>query len=90
MIVSCFLFYFFLGWVCGWFQSFKVIFVQAFKKLADSTDKLSKIVSEEVPGTLSSLKLSGFELNELTQQLTNLRYCWYLISKVSLVCSNYF
>ncbi|KAL9407492.1 hypothetical protein AB3S75_046106 [Citrus x aurantiifolia] len=45
----------------------------AFKKLADSADKLSKIVSEEVPGTLSSLKLSGFELNELTQQLTNLR-----------------
>ncbi|ESR32438.1 hypothetical protein KPL70_002220 [Citrus sinensis] len=45
----------------------------AFKKLADSADKLSKIVSEEVPGTLSLLKLSGFELNELTQQLTNLR-----------------
>lgn len=38
-------------------------------------DKLSKVVSEEVPGTLSSLKLSGLEINELTQQLDKLRYC---------------
>ncbi|KAJ0091984.1 hypothetical protein Patl1_24712 [Pistacia atlantica] len=47
--------------------------VQTFKKLGVSVDKLSKVVSEEVPGTLSSLKLSGLEINELTRQLTNLR-----------------
>ncbi|XP_031285823.1 uncharacterized protein LOC116144520 [Pistacia vera] len=47
--------------------------LMTFKKLGVSVDKLSKVVSEEVPGTLSSLKLSGLEINELTRQLTNLR-----------------
>ncbi|KAJ4722686.1 PAB-dependent poly(A)-specific ribonuclease subunit PAN3 [Melia azedarach] len=46
----------------------------ALKKLAVSANELSKIVSEEVPGTLSSLKLSSLEINELTQQLSNLRF----------------
>ncbi|KAK2644964.1 hypothetical protein Ddye_020159 [Dipteronia dyeriana] len=47
--------------------------MMAFRKLAISADKLSRVVSEEVPGTLSSLKLSGLEINELTQQLSSLR-----------------
>lgn len=47
--------------------------MNAFTRLAASMDKLSKVVSEEVPGTLSSLKLSGLEINELTQQLYKLR-----------------
>ncbi|KAJ6791614.1 Uncharacterized protein M6B38_243240 [Iris pallida] len=38
-----------------------------------SMDKLSDVVSEEVPGTLSSLKLSGLEINDLTCQLKYLR-----------------
>ncbi|XP_056168752.1 uncharacterized protein LOC115693046 isoform X3 [Syzygium oleosum] len=46
---------------------------QAFRRLATSMSDLSKVVSEEVPGTLSSLKLSGLEISELTQQLSNLR-----------------
>ncbi|XP_042475251.1 uncharacterized protein LOC122057267 [Macadamia integrifolia] len=45
----------------------------AFRKLSASMRKLSKVVSEEVPGTLSSLKLSGIEINDLTQQLSTLR-----------------
>lgn len=59
---SCCNFIFFFFWL------------QAFKKLGVSVEKLSKVVSEEVPGTLSSLKLSVLEINELTRQLTNLRY----------------
>ncbi|XP_010279675.1 PREDICTED: uncharacterized protein LOC104613531 [Nelumbo nucifera] len=47
--------------------------MDAFRRLAASMDKLSKVISEEVPGTLSSLKLSGLEINDLTQQLSNLR-----------------
>ncbi|KAK7328608.1 hypothetical protein VNO77_22721 [Canavalia gladiata] len=46
----------------------------AFGRLGASVKKLSKVVSEEVPGTLSSLKLSSMELNELTQQLSSLRH----------------
>lgn len=47
--------------------------MQAFRRLAVSMDELSKVVSEEVPGTLSSLKLSDLEINDLTCQLNNLR-----------------
>ncbi|XP_077219218.1 uncharacterized protein LOC143853356 isoform X1 [Tasmannia lanceolata] len=47
--------------------------MNALRRLAVSMDKLSKVVSEEVPGTLSSLKLSGLEINDLTDQLSNLR-----------------
>ncbi|XP_059447646.1 uncharacterized protein LOC132179041 [Corylus avellana] len=47
--------------------------INAFRRLAASMDKLSRVVSEEVPGTLSSLKLSGLEINELNLQLSNLR-----------------
>ncbi|XP_059636314.1 uncharacterized protein LOC132278502 [Cornus florida] len=47
--------------------------MSAFRRMAVSMDKLVQVASVEVPGTLSSLKLSGLEMNELTQQLTNLR-----------------
>lgn len=47
--------------------------MQALRRLEASVHKLSQVVSEEVPGTLSFLKLSAREIIELTQQLTNLR-----------------
>ncbi|KAF5464904.1 hypothetical protein F2P56_014942 [Juglans regia] len=47
--------------------------INAFTRLAASINKLLQVVSQEVPGTLSSLKLSGLEINELTLQLKNLR-----------------
>ncbi|XP_024465553.2 uncharacterized protein LOC7477208 isoform X3 [Populus trichocarpa] len=46
--------------------------IAAFRRLGASVHKLSQVVSEEVPGTLSSLKLSAHEINELARQLTNL------------------
>ncbi|KAL2327593.1 hypothetical protein Fmac_021020 [Flemingia macrophylla] len=49
-------------------------FFSAFGRLGASVNTLSKVVSEEVPGTLSSLKLSTMELNELTRQLSSLRH----------------
>ncbi|KAJ6889745.1 hypothetical protein NC651_023479 [Populus alba x Populus x berolinensis] len=47
--------------------------ISAFRRLGASVHKLSQVVSEEVPGTLSSLKLSAREINELTRQLAKLR-----------------
>ncbi|KAK9084453.1 hypothetical protein Scep_030924 [Stephania cephalantha] len=47
--------------------------MNAFRRLATSMDKLSKVASEEIPGTLSSLKLSGLEINDLTQELSKIR-----------------
>ncbi|KAL2459792.1 uncharacterized protein Fot_54536 [Forsythia ovata] len=43
------------------------------RRLAASMDKLYEVVSKEVPGTLLSLKLSGLEIKDLTQQLSFLR-----------------
>ncbi|XLR57847.1 hypothetical protein HN51_012203, partial [Arachis hypogaea] len=59
----------------GAFVSVFLVSIQtpiAFQRLGASVNRLSKIVSEEVPGTLSSLKLSSMELNDLTQKLGNL------------------
>ncbi|XP_021821820.1 uncharacterized protein LOC110763361 isoform X1 [Prunus avium] len=47
--------------------------INALRRLEAAVRKLSNVVSQEVPGTLSSLKLSGLEINELTQQLASLR-----------------
>ncbi|RLN30602.1 uncharacterized protein C2845_PM05G11820 [Panicum miliaceum] len=42
-------------------------------KLETAANRLAKVVAEEAPGTLSSLKLSFLEINDLTNQLNNLR-----------------
>jgi len=42
-------------------------------KLKTAANMLAKVVAEEAPGTLSSLKLSFLEINDLTSQLNNLR-----------------
>lgn len=46
---------------------------RALQQLEIAAHKLSKVFIEEVPGTLSSLKLSLLEINDLTSQLNNLR-----------------
>ncbi|CAL4910441.1 unnamed protein product [Urochloa decumbens] len=43
------------------------------QKLETTANKLVKVVADEAHGTLSSLKLSFLEINDLTSQLTNLR-----------------
>ncbi|XP_050118914.1 uncharacterized protein LOC126596388 isoform X3 [Malus sylvestris] len=55
--------------------SFAVLYIlsiNAMRRLAASVDKLSNVVSREVPGMLSSLKLSGVEINNLAKQLAAL------------------
>ncbi|XP_066362971.1 uncharacterized protein [Miscanthus floridulus] len=46
---------------------------RALQKMETAANKLAKVFAEEVPGTLSSLKLSFMEINDLTSQLKNLR-----------------
>ncbi|WOK96056.1 hypothetical protein Cni_G04763 [Canna indica] len=67
---------FVMSMAVGSFVSLSIISLPALlalKRLAVSAEKLSKVVSEEVPGTLSSLKLSGLEINDLTLQLNVLK-----------------
>ncbi|KAJ1437072.1 hypothetical protein SESBI_03913 [Sesbania bispinosa] len=68
---------FVLSMAFGAFFSVAVVSIPtliSFGRLGASMKKLSKVVSEEVPGTLHSLKLSSMELNDLTQQLSSLRH----------------
>ncbi|XP_020226723.1 uncharacterized protein LOC109808233 [Cajanus cajan] len=68
---------FVLSMAFGAFFSVAVVSIPtliAFGRLGASANKLSKVVSQEVPGTLFSLKLSSMELNELTQQFGSLRH----------------
>ncbi|KAG4946679.1 hypothetical protein JHK87_042686 [Glycine soja] len=48
---------------------FSIATLIAFGRLGASVKKLSKVVSEEVPGTLYSLKLSSVELSDLPNNL---------------------
>ncbi|KAK3140784.1 hypothetical protein QOZ80_5AG0405790 [Eleusine coracana subsp. coracana] len=50
-----------------------VVLAAAIKTLEIKANKLAEIVAEEIPGTLSSLKLSFLEINDLTSQLQKLR-----------------
>ncbi|KAG5116896.1 hypothetical protein JHK84_043009 [Glycine max] len=68
---------------------FSIATLIAFGRLGASGKKLSKVVSEEVPGTLYSLKLSSVELSDLPNNLvisgTSLVFailfggCWNLL-----------
>uniref|UniRef100_K3ZD98 Uncharacterized protein n=1 Tax=Setaria italica TaxID=4555 RepID=K3ZD98_SETIT len=50
-----------------------LVLAAALHKLETAANKLAKLVAEEAPGTLSLLKLSFLEVNDLTSQLKNLR-----------------
>ncbi|XP_057821755.1 uncharacterized protein LOC131034301 isoform X2 [Cryptomeria japonica] len=60
----------------GLFSSLIIIALptlNSFQRLSVSMQKLSKTISEEVPGTFISLKFSGLEINDLALRLRNLR-----------------
>ncbi|XP_066379586.1 uncharacterized protein [Miscanthus floridulus] len=65
-----------LGVVMSFFLSLTILSFsasRALQKMETAANKLAKVFAEEVPGTLSSLKLSFMEINDLTSQLKNLR-----------------
>ncbi|KAL6608165.1 hypothetical protein ACP70R_041228 [Stipagrostis hirtigluma subsp. patula] len=67
---------FVLAAVMSFFMSLTILSFsasRALQKLETAANKLSKLVAEEVPGTLSALKLSFLEINDLNFQLKDLR-----------------
>ncbi|KAL6864772.1 hypothetical protein ACP4OV_015923 [Aristida adscensionis] len=67
---------FVLAAVMSFFLSLTILSFSAcrvMQKLESLANKLSKLVDEEVLGTLSALKLSFLEINDLTCQLKDLR-----------------
>ncbi|KAG2624488.1 hypothetical protein PVAP13_3KG137600 [Panicum virgatum] len=65
-----------LAAVMSCFLSFTILSFtacRALHKLKTAANRLAKVVAEEAPGTLSLLKLSFLEINDLTSQLNDLR-----------------
>ncbi|KAL1207903.1 hypothetical protein V5N11_029601 [Cardamine amara subsp. amara] len=44
----------------------------AFKKAAESLEKLLDVTREELPGTMAAVRLSGMEISDLTMELSDL------------------
>ena len=47
-------------------------FDKAFKKAAESVEKLLDVTREELPDTMAALRLSGMEISDLTMELSDL------------------
>lgn len=45
---------------------------QAFKKAAESLEKLLDVTAEELPDTMAAVRLSGMEISDLTMELRDL------------------
>lgn len=48
------------------------ILKKAFKRAAESMEKLMDAVREELPGTMAAVRLSGMEISDLTMELSDL------------------
>lgn len=48
--------------------------VKAFKKAAESLEKLMDVMREELPGTMAAVRLSGMEISDLTMELSDLGF----------------
>lgn len=46
--------------------------LKAFKKAAESVEKLMDVAREELPDTMAAVRLSGMELSDLTMELSDL------------------
>lgn len=44
-------------------------YVKAFKKAAESMEKLMDATREELPNTMAAIRLSGMEISDLTTEL---------------------
>jgi hypothetical protein len=46
--------------------------MKAFKRAAESLEKLMDTAREELPDTMAAIRLSGMEISDLTTQLSDL------------------
>lgn len=61
--------------------------LKAFKRAAESLEKLLDVTREELPDTMAAVRLSGMEISDLTMELSDLGLV--LNIKQSLVTSRY-
>uniref|UniRef100_A0A2P2J7B3 Uncharacterized protein LOC105126438 isoform X2 n=1 Tax=Rhizophora mucronata TaxID=61149 RepID=A0A2P2J7B3_RHIMU len=48
----------------------------AFKRAAESLEKLIDVTTEELPDTMAAIRLSGMEIGDLTMELSDLGLAW--------------
>lgn len=46
--------------------------LKAFKRAAESLEKLMDVTREELPDTMAAVRLSGMEISDLTMELSDL------------------
>lgn len=51
--------------------------IKAFKKAAESLEKLLDVTREELPDTMAAVRLSGMEISDLTMELSDLGFVSY-------------
>lgn len=51
--------------------------LKAFKRAAESLEKLMDATREELPDTMAAIRLSGMEISDLTMELSDLGYHYY-------------
>jgi hypothetical protein len=58
----------------------------AFKKAAESLEKLLDVTREELPDTMAAVRLSGMEISDLTMELSDLGF----VSHPTMMITNFF
>lgn len=53
-------------------MNFQCGFLKAFKRAAQSLEKLMDVMREELPDTMAAVRLSGMEISDLTMELSDL------------------
>ena len=54
-----------------------VDWIQAFKRAAESLEKLLDVTREELPDTMAAVRLSGMEISDLTMELSDLGLAFF-------------
>ena len=55
-----------------WLWEYACRDVKAFKKAAESMEKLMDATREELPNTMAAIRLSGMEISDLTTELSDI------------------
>ena len=53
-------------------KKFPMCLLKAFKRAAESLEKLMDATREELPGTMAGIRLSSMEISDLTMELSDL------------------
>lgn len=63
---------------------------KAFKKAAESAEKLLDVTREELPDTMAAIRLSGMEISDLTMELSDLGFVSVFAHTPTITCQFFF